>query len=97
MSTDKFWELANGNPCFTSWLKQVDALCMRFLDLDLLSIPEALEEPYYPDHSYEENMTPEAYFLWLLSSMKDGTSEKEIDQQIARMAKWGNRWPESLV
>jgi hypothetical protein len=33
----------------------------------------------------------------LLSSMKDGTSEKEIDQQIARMAKWGDRWPESLV
>jgi hypothetical protein len=97
MPTDKFWDLANGNPCFTNWLKQVDDLCMRFLDMDLLSIPEAQEEPYYPDHSYEENMSPQDYFLWLLSSMKQGSPEDEIDRQFARMTKWGNQWPASLV
>lgn len=93
MPTDKFWDLANGNPCFTAWLLKVDKLCMRFLDIDLLSIPEALEDPYYPDHNYEENMSPEAYFLYLLSSMKQGSPEEEIDRQVARMIKWGVQWP----
>ena len=97
MLTDKFWDLANGDVCFMTWLNKVDALCMRFLDIDLLSIPEAMEEPYYPDHNYEEKMSPEEYFLWLVISIKQGSPEEEIDRQIARMAKWGDRWPESLV
>jgi hypothetical protein len=93
MSTDRFWELANGNPCFTAWLNSVDKLCMRFLDIDLLSIPEALEEPYYPDHSFEDDMTPEEYFGWLVEGMKQGTPEDEINVQVARMIKWGVQWP----
>ena len=93
MPTDKFWELANGNPCFTTWLNKVDKLCMRFLDIDLLSIPEAQEDPYYPDHGYDEEMSPEAYFLWLVESMKQSTPEDEIDVQVARMIKWGIQWP----
>jgi len=97
MLTDKFWELANGNLCFTAWLNKVDKLCMRFLDIDLLSIPEAMEDPYYPDSNYEDNMSPEAYFLYLLHSMKQGASEDEIDRQVARMAKWGEQWPASLA
>jgi len=93
MPTDKFWELANGNVCFTAWLNEVDRLCMRFLDIDLMSIPEALEEPYYPDHSFEEDMTPVQYFGWLVNGMKQGSPEDEINIQVARMIKWGVQWP----
>jgi hypothetical protein len=90
---DRFWELSNGNPCFAAWLQKVDKLCMRFLDIDLLSIPEAMEEPYFPDHSFEEEMEPMKYFLWLLESMKQGSPEDGINIQVARMIKWGVQWP----
>lgn len=96
MPPDKFWDLAYGNVCFMSWLNRVDKICIRFLDLDLLSIPEAMEEPYYPDVNYEDNMSPEAYFLYLLHSMKQGSPAHEVDRQVARMAKWGDQWPALL-
>lgn len=92
----KFWSLTNGNPCFTAWLTQVDAICMRFLDIDLLSIPEALEEPYHPEDSYDEELSPERYFLWLVDALKRAAPDHDINIQIARMAKWGTQWP-SLV
>jgi len=97
MPADKFWEMANGNPCFTAWLKRVDGFCMRLLGIDLFSIPEALEEPYYPQDSYDDDMAPAAYFLWLVNGMKRATPEAEIDIQVARMTKWGGRWPASLA
>jgi len=88
---DKFWGLANGNPCFTTWLVKVDHLCQRFLDQGLLDITEAQDDPYYPDHAYDENEAPEVYFLSLVEAMKRADIDPDdINRQFARMAKWGS-------
>lgn len=89
LNHDNLRGMSHGNPLFSEWLVRVDELCMRFLDIDLWSIPEAQFEPHETDDAYEGNMDPETYFLTLLAAMRAGRDSDEIDRQFARMVKWG--------
>lgn len=76
---------------FAMWLKEVDDLCMRFLDQDLISLPTL--DSYSgvtPMFYYERNETPTMFFLELVGQMRLENGFELVDAYIARQAKWGN-------
>lgn len=80
-----------GDTRFAAWLKEVDELCVRFLDQDLISMP-ALDaySGVSPRFYYERNETPVMFFIELIEQMRLENGFELVDAYIARQAKWGN-------
>jgi hypothetical protein len=84
------WEHAKGDSEYAAWLSKVDALCLRFLDQDLLSVPMLnLEDRLDPLECYERSVTPSMYFLEVVEQLKLENGIDLMDEFIAKQAKWG--------
>lgn len=82
---------ANHDSCFVSWLNKVDALCQRFLDIQLEGLLHegdlAALDCYYDGH-----WTPEQFFKdAIVPYMASEHGQDFIDDQIGDMAMWGTR------
>lgn len=85
-----FWDYARGDTGFAQWLRNVDDICMRFLDQDLLSLPMIdLVDGLDLRNCFDSGMPPGGYFAKLLDALKADNGIDMVDQHVARQAKWG--------
>jgi hypothetical protein len=87
---DAFWDYALGDTAYAEWLRRVDEMCMRFLDQDLLSMPETADLPGMDLRGcYDAGISCGGYFAELLEHLKAENGSDLIEQYVAQQAKWG--------
>jgi len=84
-----FWEIAQGDCEFASWLKKVDDLCLRILDQDLLSVPRYSYTESEVRDAFASGMRAEQFVAHIIDAMKVDSGIDLIDRFVARQIKWG--------
>jgi hypothetical protein len=89
-------EIAQYNTCFAQWLRSVDALCERFLDLSFQFMIERGD--FVPEDSfYEEQLTPEKFFCdCVVPYVALENGEEFVEELIGDLGMWGIRPPRNL-
>jgi hypothetical protein len=85
--SDKFWIYANGDSCFASWLRQVNDLTWRFIETELLSLPELHE--FDARDAFDNGVRPVDYFMTVLTEIRCANGEDLVDGYVARVIKYG--------
>lgn len=74
---------------YQHWLQCINALCIRFLDIELDSFPLYKDSMY---QCYRDDMSPERYFTEsILSELRADSGIDFIDKIVAQMCKFGPR------
>lgn len=86
---DQILTYANGDSCFASWLRLVDAITTRFIDAELLALPELHE--FDPRDAFDDGVIPWDYFMTLLWEIRICNGEDLVDGYVARVIKYGSQ------
>lgn len=83
---------ANHDTAYAVWLAKVEALCSRFLNVELLQLIEsACLDPY---DDWQQCMRPEKFFADVIVTLCEEEQGADfIDEVIGTEATWGDRQP----
>lgn len=91
MAPTDWGAFANHNACFKTWLRQVDALCDRFLDIQFESL---IHEGDFDVEAcfYDQDMSPDRFFRdCVVPYVAAEHGQDFTDDLIGDLAMWGNR------
>lgn len=77
----------NENMWFRNWLNDINAMCVRFLDMEIELLPIFDRDLF---EMYEDCMTPQAVFCGeILHGLREDQGYRFINEMLARTVKYG--------
>jgi hypothetical protein len=87
---ERFIKMANFDSCYAVWLRKVNELCERFLNVELGDIEDAWD----PRDYYDNDMRPATYFKdVLVPAFEVDQGCDFIEELVAENAMWGGEKP----